>query len=534
MSDIEKKIEQSLLRRIAARLLPQGAKANTILRHSDKGPYWGEAPSTSPLTTKGDLMSHDGSALVRLPAGTDGSILVADSGETAGIGWAASLSGTSRAGMIVAYAGASAPAGWLLCQGQELAQADYPDLYAAIGTTWDTARNQSTGVAYSAPSAGNFRVPDLRGVFLRGAGTSDGYAATTLGATQDDATAKNGLTNSTSSVSVSGNKNQFDSNQSSSGGHSHTPSNGWSFVANGTGGAGANISTGGGGYVVNSTTNTAGAHTHTWTGTFSATGTAQAQTISGDTETRPVNVGVNYIIKLWNDAADSVGGTTLTVPELQDGLSSILPNQGSLLVKGTSTVEELAIGSAGQVLTSDGSGVLSWTTPGGGVTLPTEMSDTEATALGHKTYVHNGTYNGSNAPSVTYQLWNGTAFGSSTSFVSIRNSYFIPYQMDDGTWRLKFSIDTNFVGPPGGGELQFAIRINGVQFDKTSTQIGQVHVMDGAFPVSASLTFGTHYTPYAGLADYSMVVNFWDGTEWWTDMVVSGDIKLSAKPTWAY
>lgn len=190
-------------------------------------------------------------------------------------------------------------------------------------------------------------------------------------------------------------------------------------------------------------------------------------------------------------------------------------------------------GDPGQVLSTDGSGGLSWIDAG--VTLPTAMSDTEATALGYKTYVHNGTYSGGNAPSVTYQTWNGTTFGTSTSFVSIRNSYFIPYQMNDGTWRLKFSMDTNFAGPPGSDNFQFAIRINGVQFDKTSTQIGQVYVMDGGYPVTASLTFGTHYTPYSGLADYSMVVNFWGGgTESWTDMVVRGDIKLSAKPTWAY
>jgi|GEM_PF-5547385 len=42
--------------------------------------------STSPLTTKGDLYTHD-SADARLPVGTDGQFLVADSGETTGLKW---------------------------------------------------------------------------------------------------------------------------------------------------------------------------------------------------------------------------------------------------------------------------------------------------------------------------------------------------------------------------------------------------------------------------------------------------------------
>jgi hypothetical protein len=39
------------------------------------------------LTTKGDLLTSDGTGLVRLPAGTDGQVLVSDSSQTAGLVW---------------------------------------------------------------------------------------------------------------------------------------------------------------------------------------------------------------------------------------------------------------------------------------------------------------------------------------------------------------------------------------------------------------------------------------------------------------
>jgi microcystin-dependent protein len=48
------------------------------------------------------------------------------------------------------------PEGWLLCNGRPYNEADYPELENLLGTTWGTA------------PAGQFRVPDLSGVFLRG------------------------------------------------------------------------------------------------------------------------------------------------------------------------------------------------------------------------------------------------------------------------------------------------------------------------------------------------------------------------------
>lgn len=64
-------------------------------------------------------------------------------------------------GTINAYGGATAPEGWLLCQGQALSRTDYADLFAVIGTNFGAGDGSTT-----------FNAPDFRGEFLRGAGTN--------------------------------------------------------------------------------------------------------------------------------------------------------------------------------------------------------------------------------------------------------------------------------------------------------------------------------------------------------------------------
>ncbi len=64
-------------------------------------------------------------------------------------------------GAIVAFGGpaGSVPetSGWLLCDGRELSAATYPALAEALGAAWGGTANGAT-----------FRLPDLRGRFLRG------------------------------------------------------------------------------------------------------------------------------------------------------------------------------------------------------------------------------------------------------------------------------------------------------------------------------------------------------------------------------
>ncbi len=65
-------------------------------------------------------------------------------------------------GVIAEFGGNVIPAGWLLCDGTSYLNSAYPALQAVIGT------------AFGAPDGSHFNVPDLRGQFLRGVDGSAG------------------------------------------------------------------------------------------------------------------------------------------------------------------------------------------------------------------------------------------------------------------------------------------------------------------------------------------------------------------------
>lgn len=142
----------------------------------------------SVMTTKGDVISTDGTSINRLAVGTNTHVLQADSTATNGIKWGqvatagiadsaitsakildgtivlADLAASLQAflvpvGTINAYAGATAPTGWLLCDGTAVSSSTYPSLYALVGGT----------------------TPDLKGKFLMGK-TASGTGSSLLGA----------------------------------------------------------------------------------------------------------------------------------------------------------------------------------------------------------------------------------------------------------------------------------------------------------------------------------------------------------------
>jgi microcystin-dependent protein len=72
-------------------------------------------------------------------------------------------------GTIVAFGGEESkiPSGWLLCDGTSVPEADYPQLYAVIGTGWGG-------------SGSSFNLPDTRGRFLRAVDGGEGNDPNTI------------------------------------------------------------------------------------------------------------------------------------------------------------------------------------------------------------------------------------------------------------------------------------------------------------------------------------------------------------------
>lgn len=79
-------------------------------------------------------------------------------------------------GAILPYGGSNLPDYYLLCDGSEYLQTDYPELYDAIGDT------------FGAATPGYFRVPDSRGRVLIGAGAGTGLTSRAVGDTGGDET----------------------------------------------------------------------------------------------------------------------------------------------------------------------------------------------------------------------------------------------------------------------------------------------------------------------------------------------------------
>ncbi len=160
-------------------------------------------------------------------------------------------------GAIMPFVGTVAPHGWLLCDGSTFTDnANNANLKALLGST---------------------TTPDLRAMFLRGTGTGNGHSGPTLKTVQQDDLKQHlhGVNLTTSSI----------------GNHSHAQ---YVTANDHSGGTGIREDWGGDSsgltrYSQGVNTGDAGAHSHTVNGNTETTGT---------TETRPINYGVNYIIKI--------------------------------------------------------------------------------------------------------------------------------------------------------------------------------------------------------------------------------------------
>lgn len=79
-------------------------------------------------------------------------------------------------GCVIPFAGAAAPTGWLLCQGQAVSRTTYAQLFSVIGTTYGSGDGSTT-----------FNLPDMRGRVAVGSdANSPGVKVGTKGAAIQD------------------------------------------------------------------------------------------------------------------------------------------------------------------------------------------------------------------------------------------------------------------------------------------------------------------------------------------------------------
>lgn len=117
---------------------------------------------------------------VKWTSAVTGSPLAISGGGTGQTTALAALAALLPVALMLPYAGATAPSGWLMCAGQNVSRTTYAALYIAIGTTYGVGDGSTT-----------FGLPDLRGRVLAGKDNMGGAAAgrlTSAGGGVDGAT----------------------------------------------------------------------------------------------------------------------------------------------------------------------------------------------------------------------------------------------------------------------------------------------------------------------------------------------------------
>ena len=79
-----------------------------------------------------------------------------------------STAGTVPTGSIMPFAGDTAPSGYLLCDGSEQSQAQYPELFTILGTKYGSGTYNAISNPTGLEGYQTFRIPDLRGRFALG------------------------------------------------------------------------------------------------------------------------------------------------------------------------------------------------------------------------------------------------------------------------------------------------------------------------------------------------------------------------------
>ena len=156
-------------------------------------------------------------------------------------------------------------------------------------------------------------------------------------------------------------------------------------------------------------------------------------------------------------------------------------------------------------LSVDAASIASGTLSPSRLPLPSSYSDSEATVMGLKQYIGDGTtYNGGVAPTL------------SGAGVSTRRAVFIPYQMQDGSWRMKFNFALVCTST-----TSLSVSLNGIVSKNISNWFQAVTNYPGGNYGRGSIA--PNVNTFTLTSDLST-----------NTYSASGDIELNSKPTWAY
>jgi hypothetical protein len=137
----------------------------------------------------------------------------------------------------------------------------------------------------------------------------------------------------------------------------------------------------------------------------------------------------------------------------------------------------------------------------------TNLDDATATRLGLKQYLHGTAYNGGIAPTVTCPQ----------AGFAITRATFIPYQMQDGVWRVKFNIIATF---STATITSLVFTINGITF--------------ASIQQAVLSNFFNSLTNYAYTNVSASTINIVTASSSDNGVKLFGDVELASKPTWAY
>jgi hypothetical protein len=115
---------------------------------------------------------------------------------------------------------------------------------------------------------------------------------------------------------------------------------------------------------------------------------------------------------------------------------------------------------------------------------------------------------------VAGQTYNGVALTISGTNISQGRSVFVPYRTVDGVWRLRFSINLG-ISP---GVTSLSVTVNGVSGYANGQMFSVLGIGTAPYSGSGNFTSGAFQAYFATSS---------------TTMLASGDVELTAKPTWA-